>query len=119
SGLTNEEVALCTRPVTIDANPLYSSLNLASAVQLLCYETRLAALDSTLPELTIEPARFEEIEGFHGHLEAVMRAADFYDPATSRRLLPRIRRLFGRAQLEKEEINILRGLLTALQSKLD
>lgn len=122
SGLTNHEVALCTQPVTIATNPDYSSLNLASAVQLLCYEVRLAALNPELPEAT-EPtadlARHEEIEGFHKHLETVMRAAEFYDPATSRRLLPRIRRMFGRIRLEREEINILRGLLAALQRKLD
>ncbi|HLW05093.1 MAG TPA: RNA methyltransferase [Azoarcus sp.] len=119
SGLTNHEVALCTQPVTIATNPDYSSLNLASAVQLLCYEARLAALDPKLPEAAADLARHEEIEGFHNHLEAVMRAAEFYDPATSRRLLPRIRRMFGRIRLEREEINILRGLLAALQRKLD
>lgn len=119
SGLTNEEVALCTQPVTIATNPDYSSLNLASAVQLLCYEVRLAAFDPKLTEPAADLARHEEIEGFHKHLETVMRAVDFYDPATSRRLLPRIRRMFGRTRLEREEINILRGLLAAMQRKLD
>ncbi len=119
SGLSNEDVALCTLPVTIPANPAYSSLNLASAVQLLCYELRLAALAPELSEAPTEAARFEDIEGFYAHLEEVMRAAEFYDPATSKRLLPRVRRLFGRVRLERDEINILRGLLAALQRKLD
>jgi tRNA/rRNA methyltransferase len=119
SGLSNDDVALCTLPVTIPANPAYSSLNLASAVQLLCYELRLAALEPSLAEPPADAARFEEVEGFYAHLEAVMRAAEFYDPATSRRLLPRMRRMFGRIRLEHDEINILRGLLAALQRKLD
>lgn len=121
SGLTNEEVALCGLPVTIPANPAYSSLNLAAAVQLLCYELRLAALDgASLPQAPTEPAAsFEEIEGFHAHLEQAMRETGFYHPDTSRRLLPRLRRLFGRVRLEKDEINILRGIVAALQRKPD
>lgn len=121
SGLSNEEVALCGLPVSIPANPAYSSLNLAAAVQLLCYEMRLAALDgavlqSSPPE---EVARFEEVEGFHAHLEQAMRESGFYHPDSSRRLLPRLRRLFGRVRLERDEINILRGILAALQRKPD
>jgi tRNA/rRNA methyltransferase len=119
SGLSNEEVALCSLPVTIPANPAYSSLNLAAAVQLLCYELRLAALQPTLPEPPADAASFEDIERFHAYLEELMRESGFYDPNTSRRLLPRLRRLFGRVRLERDEINILRGLLAALRSKLD
>lgn len=120
SGLTNDEVALCTMPVTIPANPAYSSLNLAAAVQLLCYELRLAALDESAPRNPPEDAaRFEEVEGFYAHLEEAMRESGFYDPASSRRLLPRLRRLFGRVRLERDEINILRGIVAALQRKPD
>lgn len=120
SGLTNDEVALCSLPVTIPANPEYSSLNLAAAVQLLCYEIRLAALGELGPVVTAtDAASFDEIEGFHRHLEEVMAASGFYDPATSKRLLPRVRRLFGRVRLEREEINILRGILAALHRKPD
>lgn len=120
SGLTNDEVALCGMPVTIPANPAYSSLNIAAAVQLLCYELRLAALDESAPQMPPEDAaRFEDVEGFYGHLEEAMRDSGFYDPATSRRLLPRLRRLFGRIRLERDEINILRGILAALQRKPD
>lgn len=120
SGLTNEEVGLCSMPVTIPANPAFSSLNLGAAVQLLCYELRMAALDphpsaEALPDL----AAFEEVEGFHRHLERAMTASGFYDPANPKRLLQRLRRLFGRIRLEKEEVNILRGIISALERKAE
>ena len=120
SGLTNDEVERCSMPVSIPANPAFSSLNLGAAVQLLCYELRMAALSPTppaepLPDLAI----FEEIEGFHRHLERAMTASGFYDPANPKRLLQRLRRLFGRVRLEKEEVNILRGIVGALERKPD
>jgi tRNA/rRNA methyltransferase len=120
SGLTNEEVALCSMPVSIPANPAFSSLNLGAAVQLLCYELRMAAQAPVAPAAAApEPATFEEIEGFHRHLEHAMRASGFYDPANPKRLLQRVRRLFGRVRLEKEEVNILRGIIGALERKPD
>ncbi|HRP73998.1 MAG TPA: RNA methyltransferase [Rhodocyclaceae bacterium] len=120
SGLTNDEVALCSVPVTIPANPDFPSLNLGAAVQLLCYELRMAALD---PVALVEPAgvlaTFEEIEGFHWHLLQAMIASGFHNPDNPKRLVPRVRRLFGRIRLEREEINILRGILGALERKPD
>ena len=123
SGLTNEEVEMCSMPVTIPANPQFSSLNLGAAVQLLCYELRMAALaasatvgaDEPLPNL----ASFEDIEGFHAHLQRAMTDSGFYDPANPKRLLQRVRRLFGRIRLEREEVNILRGIIGALERKSD
>lgn len=123
SGLTNEEVELCSMPVTIPANPQFSSLNLGAAVQLLCYELRMAALaesavvggDEPMPNL----ASFDDIEGFHAHLERAMTDSGFYDPANPKRLLQRVRRLFGRIRLEREEVNILRGIIGALERKSD
>lgn len=120
SGLTNDEVALCSIPVSIPASPGYSSLNLGAAVQLLCYELRVAMLDPGTPlESTLDLATFEEIEGFHRHLEQAMTVSGFYDPTNPRRLLSRVRRLFGRIRLEREEVNILRGILSAMQRKPD
>lgn len=120
SGLSNEDVLLCGMPVTIPTNPAFSSLNLGAAVQLLCYELRMAALQ---PELDPEPlprlATHDEIEGFFGHLEHAVTESGFHEPANPRRLLPRLRRLFGRIRLEKEEIGILRGMLTSFQRKVD
>ncbi|GHT86949.1 tRNA (cytidine/uridine-2'-O-)-methyltransferase TrmJ [Betaproteobacteria bacterium] len=123
SGLTNAELGLCSRPVTIPTSPDYSSLNLAAAVQVLCYELRLAALGSpgrgaesaVLPQGSHvpAPATHDEVEGFYAHLETAIIASGFLDPENPRRLLPRMRRLFGRARLEKEEVAILRGILAS------
>jgi tRNA/rRNA methyltransferase len=121
AGLSNTDVQRCQATVYIPANPDYGSLNLASAVQLLCYELRLAAFDSQPPLVSktvpfASPlARHQDIERFYEHLERVMVNSGFLDPQRPRRLLPKLRRLFGRALLERDEINILRGLLDAVE----
>ncbi|MBA0916604.1 MAG: RNA methyltransferase [Nitrosomonadaceae bacterium] len=116
SGLTTVEVSRCQIIVHIPANPDYSSLNLASAVQVMAYELRMAL--SKLGKLS-QPigtlASLGEIESFFGHLEQSMIVSGFLDPQEPKRLLQRMRRLFARARLEKEEVNILRGILNALQ----
>lgn len=118
SGLSNEELALCNLPVTIPTSPVFSSLNLAAAVQIVCYEMRLASGAGAIASQTeVVPASFEEVDRFHEHLERVMVDLEFLDPANPRRLLPRLRRLFGRARLEREEVAILRGILTAVERK--
>jgi tRNA/rRNA methyltransferase len=121
SGLSNEELGLCALPVTIPANPAYPSLNLGAAVQLMCYELRLAVMGqgggSFLPaEPLPEPATHDEAESFFAHLESAIVASGFLDPAKPRRLMPKLRRLFGRARLEKEEIAILRGILSSFDA---
>lgn len=114
-GLTREEVNKCQLLATIPANPGFSSLNLAAAVQVLAYELWLAATDGQAPAARArELATFEELEGLYRQLELAARASGFFDPHKSAKLMPKLRRLFGRAQLEKEEVNILRGLLKAL-----
>ena len=120
-GLTNEELQKCHYHVAIAANPEYSSLNLGAAVQVLCYELRLAAFNGTPPlasktvPFASPPASHDDIERFYAHLEAVMIRTGFLDPQQPKRLLPKLRRLFGRAALERDEINILRGLLDAVE----
>jgi len=122
-GLSNEEVQRCQAAVSIPTNPDFSSLNLGSAVQVLCYEARLAAYEGqrlpaprgATPNVS-RAATHEEIEGFYGHLEEVMVATRFLDPAKPKRLLPKLRRLFGKARLEIDEVNILRGILAATQA---
>ena len=118
SGLSNEELGLCHMPVMVPANPDYSSLNLGAAVQLMCYELRVAAIDpGAAPFLSGQPASFEDVEGFYGHLQRLMVEREFLDPDNPRKLMARVRRLFGRIRLEREEVGILRGLLSALEKK--
>lgn len=119
SGLSNDEVMRCDRLVTIPTSAEFSSLNLGSAVQLLCYELRVAALGDAPAPTRATPfespaATRDEVEGFFGQLERAMVGSGFMNPAQPKRLLPKLRRLFGRSGLEKDEVNILRGLLTAL-----
>lgn len=111
-GLTTAEVNKCGLMATIPANPEYSSLNLAAAVQVVSYEVRVAAAAD--PEAVAgarDLAAHEDVEGLYEHLEQTMIATGYFDPGHPRKLMPRLRRLFGRAQLEKEEVNILRGIL--------
>ncbi|MDR3212334.1 MAG: RNA methyltransferase [Azoarcus sp.] len=118
SGLTNEELALCAQPVTIPTHPGYTSLNLGAAVQLMCYELRMAAVGEGIRAAghSPTPATHDEIEGFFAHLETAIAASGFLDPAKPRRLMPRLRRLFGRARLEKGEVAILRGILASFSA---
>jgi tRNA/rRNA methyltransferase len=125
SGLSNDEIMRCQRVVRIPASPEYSSLNLGAAVQILCYELRCAAfgpapgdVSSFAPPSIPHAASIADIECFYEHLESVMTATDFLDPARPRRLLPKLRRLFGRARLERDEVNILRGILDAVDRKI-
>ncbi|HMM55578.1 MAG TPA: RNA methyltransferase [Candidatus Desulfobacillus sp.] len=112
AGLSNEEAALCRLPVMIPANPAYSSLNLGAAVQVACYELRLAALEPGLPPAPDNPpATFEEIRHFYEHLEKAVTRTGFLDPAHPKRLMPRLRRLFDRVDLERDEVSLLRGML--------
>ncbi len=114
SGLTNEEILQCRAMAHIPADPAYSSLNLAAAVQVMAYEVRVAALGAqVLPAAGSQQARHEDVENFYLHLEQSLLASGFLDQANPRRLMPRLRRLFGRAQLEQEEVNILRGMLNS------
>jgi tRNA/rRNA methyltransferase len=115
SGLTGDEAGLCQIWARIPANPHYASLNLAAAVQIFTYELHMAAQNPTPagpPEFA--PASFEQVEGLYRHFEKTMAYAGFFDPANSKRLLPRLRRLLARARLEAEEVNILRGFLNAV-----
>jgi tRNA/rRNA methyltransferase len=116
-GLTTPEISKCQLLATIPADPGYSSLNLAAAVQVLAYEVRLAALGATVRQSSGKPraqATHEEIEHFYDHLERSLLEAGFLNPGYSKKLMPRLRRLFGRAQLERDEVNILRGVIKTL-----
>lgn len=114
SGLSNDEVMRCQRVAHIATSATFSSLNLAAAVQLVAYETRVALLGGAnpAPDRT-PPATHEEVESLFAHLEASVVQSGFLDPDNRRRLMERLRRLFGRARLESQEVNILRGMLSA------
>jgi len=114
-GLTGREVDKCRLLATIPANPGYSSLNLGAAVQVFCYELRQAAAAGSGPRGKPPAlATHEEIEGFYASLEKTMTEIGFLDPEHPKKLMARLRRLFSRVQLEKEEVNILRGMLKTL-----
>ncbi|MHB1215281.1 MAG: RNA methyltransferase [Thiobacillus sp.] len=116
SGLSNEELGLCQGLVTIAANPDYSSLNLAAAVQVLSYEIRQAWLGrASWPQPEMDAATGEEAERFYDHLEATLAELEFLNPGSPSKLMLKLRRLFARTRLAKEEVNILRGILTAAQ----
>lgn len=114
-GLSNDEISRCQRLIHIPANPEYSSLNLAAAVQVLCYETRMASVSMTPLEASAEFARHEDVELFYRMLEQTLIDIGFLDPANRRRLMPRLRRMFARTRLEKDELNILMGILRAMR----
>lgn len=119
SGLTNEDMLRCQTLVHIPAAPDYGSLNLAMAVQVLCYELRMAREENRISEpesREASPATAAELEGFHEHLEQVLWDAKFLHPDHPRQLRQKLRRLFARAALDRNEINILRGAISALSS---
>ncbi len=118
AGLSNAEVSLCRHWAVIPTSSAYKSLNLAQAVQILCYEIRLAAIEPGAPPKVTEmgmPASHEEIEALIRHLERAAIGSKFLDPEQPKRLILRMRRMFSRAGLEQEEINILRGMLSSFE----
>lgn len=120
TGLTIREVNQCGLIAGIPANPEYSSLNLAQAVQVFAYELRMAALpvhDARAP--AVDFAAHEQVESFHRDLEQTLYAIGYVAPEKPGRIMQRLRRLFARARLEKQELNILRGFLKAIRSKLE
>ena len=117
TGLTNAELDRCTEVVIIPANPHYSSLNLGAAVQVLSYELRMAALEgrtSTERSPEAPPASHEDLERLYRHLEAALDSSGFLDRHNPQHLMRRLRRLYARASLDYNEVQILRGMLTAL-----
>lgn len=119
TGLTIRDVNKCQLIAAIPANPDYASLNLAQAVQVFGYELRMSAggIAQRVPQSSV-PATHDEVEGFYRHLEEVFYASEFLDPHEPKRLMQRMRRLFARSRLEKEEVNILRGFLRAVRDRM-
>ncbi|MFT5483511.1 MAG: tRNA (cytidine32/uridine32-2'-O)-methyltransferase [Halieaceae bacterium] len=123
-GLTNEELQLCHLHVSIPSDEQYSSLNLAMAVQIICYEMRMVMLDESganqeagneLSDWEVDFATGGNVERFFVHLEEVLVDLEFLDPAAPRQLMVRLRRLFQRVRMDEMEVNILRGILSDVQ----
>ena len=121
NGLTNEELQKCTYHVAIPANPEYTSLNLAQAVQIICYEARMAYLNST----KIDYPKVEEVyplakdqENFFTHLENTLLSTGFIVKNHPGQVMTKLRRLFSRARIERAEMNILRGILTSVDKNV-
>ncbi len=123
SGLSNEELERCHYLVHIPCNPEFSSLNVAAAVQVLSYELMMASGQQSADAAEIaesvdpldRPAGAEDLLRFYEHLEQVLVAVDFLDPAHPKHLMRRLKRLFNRAHPDLREVNILRGMLSAVQ----
>ncbi|MGV8926460.1 MAG: tRNA (cytosine(32)/uridine(32)-2'-O)-methyltransferase TrmJ [Ewingella sp.] len=120
-GLTNEELQKCNYHVCIPANPEYSSLNLAMAVQIIAYEVRvahLALLEADKPAVQREEEeaypRVDDLERFYQHLEQTLLQTGFIRQAHPGQVMSKLRRLFTRARPESQELNILRGILTSI-----
>lgn len=126
SGLSNEELQRCNLHVHIPTDENFSSLNVASAVQVLCYEMRMASLQEADEEQTLqwgvpwdyEMATHQELERFYEHLQATLVDIGFLDPNTPKQLMTRLRRLYGRAALDKTEVSMMRGMLKETQRQV-
>ena len=125
SGLTNAHIALCHRICHIPANPEYSSLNVAQALQLAAWEMRYALLPAgdrlpatpavaQAPAAGSLPASGEKVQAFLAHWEAALIAVGFLDPKHPKKLMPRMRHLFGRSALTQDEVDMMRGVCTAM-----
>lgn len=119
SGLSNEELQRCHSHIHISANPDYSSLNISAAVQVVAYELRVASLDdvSITEEWDYRLATADEMEKFFTHLQQVLIEIDFLKMNAPRKLMTRLRRMFLRTRPDVMEMNILRGMLTAVQER--
>jgi len=117
SGFSSAEADLFQALATIPANPEYNSLNLSQAVQIMCYECRMAITDgkSHIESNPTELATQEELEHFYTHMRQVLEEIGYINPRAPKKLFERLRRMYARTQLEKEEVHLLRGVLTLTQ----
>ena len=116
TGLENADLDLCDALLSIPANPDFSSLNLAMAVQVVTYEIRAAGTLKQPQYVADAPlATSDELEHFYAHLERVLTDVGFLDPDNPRHLMRRLRRLYIRARPDQNEVNILRGFLSAIE----
>ena len=118
TGLSNADLELCHGLIHVPTDPDFGSLNLAQAVQILAYELRAAAGARAPPARRAAPlAPVAELERLRTHVDEVLTEIDFTDRNGGPHLLRRLSRIFGRAALDQHEVNILRGILTAVQAR--
>lgn len=118
NGLSNEELQLCHFHVCIPANPEYSSLNLAAAVQTLCYEIRMGYLNlDSYPDIESDYPLSEDLERFYVHLENTLTETGFIVKNHPGVVMTKLRRIVNRARPESQELNILRGILSAIDKQ--
>ena len=121
-GLTNEELQKCNFHVNIPGNPEYPVLNIAAAIQVVCYEIRMSFLnfgaDKPLhfDDWDMPPAKQQDVDYYFSHLEETLEKLGFYDPGNPRQTITRLRRLYGRIRLDEMELSIMRGMLTSIQN---
>ncbi|PCK02548.1 MAG: tRNA (cytosine(32)/uridine(32)-2'-O)-methyltransferase TrmJ, partial [Alteromonadaceae bacterium] len=121
-GLTNEELRKCNYHVHIPANPDYTSLNIASALQVICYEIRMSYLNEQegkpihFDDWDVPPATSQAQEHYFKHLEETLLNLDFITESNPRQTMTRIRRLFSRVRMDEMELSIMRGMLTSIQN---
>jgi tRNA (cytidine32/uridine32-2'-O)-methyltransferase len=115
TGLTNEELWLCHAGVHIPTSPVYRSLNVAQAVQIICYELYQGQANTAFHSLSSDVVSSSAMQQFYQHLEQVLIDIQFMRADEPKRLLPKLRRLFNRCQIQASEMNILRGILTQVQ----
>jgi len=119
TGLTNDELQQCHYHVCIPANPEYSSLNLAMAVQTICYEVRMHHLaNDTVPVAVDDYPQQQDLDRFYAHLEQLLLQVNFLRADHPGQVMSKLRRVFNRARPDSQELNILRGILTAVQKTL-
>tara|TARA_Y100001970_G_scaffold294213_1_gene448619 strand:- start:17555 stop:18307 length:753 start_codon:yes stop_codon:yes gene_type:complete len=122
SGLSNEELGLCNLHLNIPSDKKYNSLNLAQAVQIICYELRLGFLtekDYAISKWDVNLANSDQVERLIKHTEQLMDDVKFYDKENPRKVLLRMRRFFKRSCPDEMEVNILRGLFSEIQKKIN
>jgi tRNA (cytidine32/uridine32-2'-O)-methyltransferase len=123
TGLTNEETSLCHQLINIPTNPDYSSLNVASAIQIMSYEVMMAQQQSIhqgqenklVINYPINDVTSDKMALFYQHLEQTLIDIDFLRPQQSPQLMPKLKHIYNRVRLQQEEVNILRGILTKTQ----
>jgi TrmH family RNA methyltransferase len=117
NGLSNDELARCHALVHIPADPAYESLNLAHAVQIVCYEIMMAGRNPAARDAVSRPAGTEDMAALHRHLDFVLEQVGFMHSGNAAQLRPRIERFLARAMPDDKEVRILRGLLSAIERR--